>query len=279
MNTLCFVENCHNLVYGKISVNTNSFTVTYGENIVALHPKEYYLLLLFLTHPTLVFSHEVIIEQLWNIEKTPTYSSVRSHIRSLRKAFKKAGATDEIIVTIHGIGYRLKPLPKEEEEEDILLPPASVLKNFIQAKAIEYLVVDRDRTIEYISPGSWNYSDYPEKLHLGSHIGGAFPELIGYEDACEQILNRELSKFAIKGIARASNPNRPQYINLHVIGDNGDSKKKQDEQNLFIFFEDASEIMLCKQRLVQKENELYLFLEEYGGWEFLSAFNFTPLSY
>ena len=61
---------------------------------------------------------------------------------------------------------------------------------------------------------------------------------------------------------------RPEYINFHVIADESKTLTSQKEQLLFIFFEDASEKMIYRQQLVQRENEYYLLLttpEKYMG--------------
>lgn len=81
--------NSQVISYGKILVDTNSCRVTYDGQIITLLPKEYKLLLLFLSYPNHVLSYEIIVDKLWEVEKFPTPSSIRSHIKGLRKAFQK----------------------------------------------------------------------------------------------------------------------------------------------------------------------------------------------
>jgi DNA-binding response OmpR family regulator len=81
----------------KIVVNPESLTVTYNGEIVDLRPKEYSILLLLLSYPNRVFTYTDLIDSLWSVDKIPTESSIRSHIKALRKAFRKAGATQTII--------------------------------------------------------------------------------------------------------------------------------------------------------------------------------------
>jgi DNA-binding winged helix-turn-helix (wHTH) protein len=246
------------LSYGKISVDTFACRVTYDGTTISLLPKEYKLLLLFVKYPHHVLSYEFIISQIWEIDKSPTLNSIRSHIKSLRKAFKEANVYQDIIETVHGVGYRLNPL---EEDKSTLSPSPSVIKKFIKAKAIEYIVINEKFIVEYISPSLLDYCDYPEALKVGIEVGNAFPELIGLEQVFGKILNKEYEVFEIKGIARAANPNRPKYINLSIMLDDSKKLDRQADNFLFVFFEDASEQMIYKQRLVQLENESYLTLE------------------
>ena len=250
------------LTYGKILVDTDSCTVMYDGKFICLHPKEYFILILFLKYPTHVLTYEVIIDELWSFDKSPAYSSIRSHIKSIRKAFIQANADEEIIETVHGIGYRLHPsMRKQSQLNPEISLSISVLKKFIKAKAIEYLVLDTDFKVKSFSPELLDYCDYPANLKMEIHAGEAFPEFIGLEEAFEKVRNKEYEKFEIKGIARASNPHRPDYINFYVIADESENQPQLAKPLLFVFFEDVSEHMIYKQRVVQRENETYLLLE------------------
>ncbi len=246
---------------GRISVNTDSCQVTYDGQIITLLPKEYKLLLLFLRYSKHVLSYEFIIDKLWEGDKYPTQSSIRSHIKGLRKAFNKIDNSALIIETVHGLGYRLNPLKKTKITDPIFSPSLSVFKGFLKAKAIEYVVIDEKFMITYISPGLTNYCDYPEFLKVGIHAKDAFPEFLELEEVFKTSINQENYNYEIKNIARAANPNRPEYINLYVMREKINKSDIIQENSLFIFFEDASESMLYKQRLVQIENEAYLRLE------------------
>ena len=246
------------LSYGKILVDTFACRVTYDGIIISLLPKEYQLLSLFLKHPHHVLSYEFIVDQIWEIGKIPTPNSIRSHIKSLRKAFKEANVSKEIIETVHGIGYRLNPL---EKDKSAILPSPSVVKKIIKAKAIEYVVFNEKSIIEYLSPGLIDYCDYPEFLKVDNKADLAFPEFIGLEEVFEKIITQDYNNYEIKGIAKSSNPKRPEYINMYIMLDDSKKLAKKANKLLFVFFEDASEQMFYKQRLVQLENESYLMLE------------------
>jgi DNA-binding winged helix-turn-helix (wHTH) protein len=251
-------SNSQVVSYGRISINKDSCQVTYESQLINLHPKEYKLLLLFLKYPNHVLSAEIIINKLWDIDKSPTESSIRSHIKGLRKAFKKIDNSVQIIETVHGLGYRLKP---EKSTHSIISPPLSVMKGFLQAKAIEYVVINDEFMIKYISPNLSDYCDYPEFLQVGVKAENAFPEFVGLEAIFKKIIDKKQDNFELKSIARAANPNRPEYINLYVMREDAKTSDPIQDKFLFVFFEDASETMFYRQRVVQLENELYLRLE------------------
>ncbi|MBD2628633.1 response regulator [Trichormus variabilis] len=101
------------LEWGNLKLDPSSCEVTYGQNLLALTPKEYALLELFLRNHRRVFSCGMILEHLWSYEDTPGEEAVRTHIKGLRMKLRSVGANSDLIETVYGIGYRLKA-PEEE---------------------------------------------------------------------------------------------------------------------------------------------------------------------
>ncbi|MBD2137032.1 response regulator [Anabaena sp. FACHB-1237] len=99
----------------NLRLDPSSCEVTYNQQILALTPKEYALLELFMRNNRRVFSCGMILEHLWSYEDTPGEEAVRTHIKGLRMKLRNAGASSDFIETVYGIGYRLK---SEEEKED-----------------------------------------------------------------------------------------------------------------------------------------------------------------
>jgi two-component system, OmpR family, response regulator len=96
------------LRWGKLQLNPNTCEVMYENTPVHLTPKEYSLLSLFLRNSNRMFSRSAIIEQLWSFEEPPGEETVKMHIKSLRHKLKLAGATEDPIETVYGLGYRLR---------------------------------------------------------------------------------------------------------------------------------------------------------------------------
>lgn len=103
------------LVWGLLSLDPASAQVTYDHKEVALRPKEYSLLELFLRHPQRIFSRSAIIDHLWPMEETPVEGSVTNLIKDLRQRLKSAGMSDPLIETVYGLGYRLKTVPSTDD--------------------------------------------------------------------------------------------------------------------------------------------------------------------
>ncbi|MEC4805336.1 MAG: response regulator transcription factor [Jaaginema sp. PMC 1079.18] len=98
------------LSWGELTLDSNGCKVTYQQKPLALTPKEYRLLELFLRNERRVFSRSTILELLWSWEELPTEATVKTHIKSLRSKLKTAGAPSDLIETVHGLGYRLKEI-------------------------------------------------------------------------------------------------------------------------------------------------------------------------
>jgi DNA-binding response OmpR family regulator len=102
------------LTWGNLQLDPVSMTVTYGDKLVPLTPKEYSLLELFLRNSKRVFSCGSILDHLWSYGETPSEEAIRTHIKGLRHKLKQAGAAADPIETVYGIGYRLRPVNSPE---------------------------------------------------------------------------------------------------------------------------------------------------------------------
>ncbi len=96
------------LRWGNLSLDSNTCKVTYGERALKLTPKEYGLLELFLRNGSRLLSRSKILHNLWSFDDPPDENTVKTHMRLLRKKLSKAGAADDFIETVYGLGYRLK---------------------------------------------------------------------------------------------------------------------------------------------------------------------------
>lgn len=94
------------LQWGKLALDPSNRQVTCHSRPVALTPKEYALLELFLRNPNRVFSLDNLLDKAWAFDTPPGVGSVRTHIKGLRQKLKNTGLPD-VIGTIYGLGYRL----------------------------------------------------------------------------------------------------------------------------------------------------------------------------
>lgn len=95
------------LQWEDLCLDPRSSEVTCRSIAIAVTPKEYALLELFLRNPNRIFSLDNLLDKVWPFEDSPNVGSVRTHIKGLRQKLKKAGLAD-MITTVYGLGYRLK---------------------------------------------------------------------------------------------------------------------------------------------------------------------------
>ncbi|MCA1994961.1 MAG: response regulator [Coleofasciculus sp. S288] len=103
------------ITLGELRFDPGAGEVSYGGKLLHLTTKEYTLLEFFLLNPRRVFSRSAIIDRLWPDEELPEEGTVTTHIKSLRKKLKAAGATANFIETVYGLGYRLKSLSEPQK--------------------------------------------------------------------------------------------------------------------------------------------------------------------
>lgn len=96
------------LSVGSITLYRAEHRITMDGIEVELLPKEFNLLEFFLEHPGIVFNAEAIVRRVWPSSSDATPDTIRSYITRLRQ---KLGASkdNQIIATVHGVGYKLLP--------------------------------------------------------------------------------------------------------------------------------------------------------------------------
>ena len=92
------------LSYRDIQQDLGSHTVTRAGVPVALSPKEFELLRVFLQHQDLALSREKLLALVWGYEFAGETRTVDIHVQRLRQ---KLGLADKL-VTLPRVGYRLE---------------------------------------------------------------------------------------------------------------------------------------------------------------------------
>ena len=94
------------LTYADIELNLKTHRVYRNRNLIKLSPKEYDILLYFMTNPKLVFSREQLLDKVWGVDADLELRTVDVHIRRLRKAIN-IEKCKEVIRTVRSAGYSL----------------------------------------------------------------------------------------------------------------------------------------------------------------------------
>jgi len=91
------------IVHGRLRVEPESHRASLDGVELALTPKEFDLLYLFVANPGRAFNREFLIERIWGGDFEGFDRAVDNHIRRLRQ---KLGDAGEKIATVWGVGYR-----------------------------------------------------------------------------------------------------------------------------------------------------------------------------
>jgi DNA-binding response OmpR family regulator len=104
-------DGTNTISFNEITINTDSKSVTVGEEEIILTKKEYDLLLYFIVNKHRVLTKEAIAEHLWNdnIDLSDNFDFIYTHLNNIRKKIKKAGGND-YVKTIYGMGYKFTEL-------------------------------------------------------------------------------------------------------------------------------------------------------------------------
>lgn len=94
------------LEYGGIRQELDSHTVTLRGEPVALAPKEFELLRVFLQNQNLALSREKLLSMVWGYEYAGESRTVDIHVQRLRQKLELTGR----LVTLPRVGYRLEKL-------------------------------------------------------------------------------------------------------------------------------------------------------------------------
>ena len=129
---------------------------------------------------------------------------------------------------------------------------SKLLKKLLTASERSFITIDRQFMITDTSYGAERYSEYPYESLLNKDIRNAFPETIGLEDSFNNIWHNQLTSFEIKGVYRSLNPQKPLYFNFYIIGTN---ELEDEDKNIIICIEDATDMMIMTQTLMQRANE------------------------
>jgi two-component system, OmpR family, response regulator QseB len=96
------------LKHGELSLDPACRKATYAENQLDLTSKEFLILEYLLQHPGQVFTRDRLLDKLWELDCNSGTNTIKTHVTNLRQKLKGVGCQDNLIETVHGVGYRLQ---------------------------------------------------------------------------------------------------------------------------------------------------------------------------
>lgn len=94
------------LVYGELSLDTDTHTVTVIDTQIKLTRTEFAILKLLMLHPEQVITKSVMLERISDDTPDCTETSLKQHISNLRKKLRSVNEK-EYIEAVWGIGFKM----------------------------------------------------------------------------------------------------------------------------------------------------------------------------
>ncbi|MGA7936506.1 MAG: response regulator [Kovacikia sp.] len=200
------------VTWGEVHLNSLTNEIHFGEHLLHLTPKEYGILELLLLHPQQIFSRSAIIDRLWTLEETPTESAISSHIKAIRQKLKAAGANQDLIETMYGFGYRLRPALPSPQKAMETLPPATALADTSAQKQELYLNADLDfspETADAVMLELWERfrESFSTQLDLLDQVVGALQDgnmTADLQQQAKQTVHKLVGSLGVYGFPQGS---------------------------------------------------------------------------
>lgn len=91
---------------GKLEINFDNYMAHSNGEAVKLTAKEFDILKYLLDHKNSTISRDSILDNIWGYDYQPTARTVDNFILKLRQKIEDDPNHPEILITVHGIGYR-----------------------------------------------------------------------------------------------------------------------------------------------------------------------------
>jgi DNA-binding response OmpR family regulator len=89
---------------GQVSLDRTHFTVEIGGRTIQLTPTEFELMATLMSQPGRIFSRSQLLNAAHGVAFESYERAIDSHIRNLRRKLDP----DDVIVTVHGVGYKFE---------------------------------------------------------------------------------------------------------------------------------------------------------------------------
>lgn len=92
---------------GNLEINFKEYQTTKNGNPLKLSPREYELLSSFIRRQGEIISRDELLNQIWGYDSFPNTRTVDAHIAKLRQKIEDNPEEPKLIITVHGIGYKM----------------------------------------------------------------------------------------------------------------------------------------------------------------------------
>lgn len=93
--------------YEGISLSSQRYECLVHNAPVELTPVEFRMLEGLLTHPGRVYSRDQLMDLSYQDDRVVSDRTIDTHVKNLRRKLARAGARDDLIHSIYGVGYKI----------------------------------------------------------------------------------------------------------------------------------------------------------------------------
>jgi len=111
------VVSANTIQIGDLEIDTQGRQVTCGGKSISLTRTEFNLLLVFAGHPGQVFSRDLLLERLHDVQYDGFDRSIYAHVKNLRRKLEPDPANPIYLITVYGVGYRFAAARELGESE------------------------------------------------------------------------------------------------------------------------------------------------------------------
>lgn len=104
---LVMSESEHEVKIGKLEINFNGYKATSKNKNVQMSHKEFEILHYLWKHRNSTVSRDDLLTEIWGYDETPTTRTVDNFILKLRQKIEVDSNHPQVILTVHGVGYKL----------------------------------------------------------------------------------------------------------------------------------------------------------------------------
>ncbi|MCT4644097.1 MAG: response regulator transcription factor [Carboxylicivirga sp.] len=97
----------HIVDIGRLSVDFDTFTAKVDGETVKMTSKEFEILQYLLKHKNATISRDSLLDNVWGYDFQPTARTIDNFILKLRQKIEDNPNDPQIIITVHGMGYRM----------------------------------------------------------------------------------------------------------------------------------------------------------------------------
>ncbi|MEM8718351.1 MAG: PAS domain-containing sensor histidine kinase [Cyanobacteria bacterium P01_G01_bin.39] len=121
----------------------------------------------------------------------------------------------------------------------------------------EYIICDRNLMVVQFSDDVPNYTD--QEILIGEDIRNSFPEIVGLEETCQEILSGQQEYFRLDTVSRHQESDQILYFNLSITA---------QSEHLIILLTDVTASTLLQQASIQRINEVEIVLNKLQRFEY-----------